>query len=169
MPFFQDELYHWLCAPQDDGGAATKLKYSVKEYKELFEKAGEVRQKLSGKKASADELEKVGFVVGHLDVLGDGEKKELAVVLGKKDEGEEEDVMKGAVAGEEEPERLEEEDDDDEDKVPGPVAGKEIVVESQAPGKGKRDSKPVPSTKRKRKAATSTETSAPRRKSQRSK
>src|SRR5271170_38920 len=37
MPFFQDELYHWLC------GSETKLKYNMKEYKELFHVVLELR------------------------------------------------------------------------------------------------------------------------------
>jgi hypothetical protein len=114
----------------------------MKEYKELFEKVGEVRQRFGGSNTvRADEVEKVGFVVGHMDVL---EKEELAVVLEKgKDVGKE-----GVNGG---TKRL-------EAKVP--VAEKETVEKetSQAPGDG--DSKAAPSAKRKRKSAAATETTS---------
>lgn len=75
-------MYHWLCDGDGGDGAATatKLKYSMKEYRALFDKVAELRQKLAKEaraSVGADELEKAGFVIGHLDVLSDEEKKSL--------------------------------------------------------------------------------------------
>jgi hypothetical protein len=76
VPFFQDELFHWLCGER-------KLKYSIKEYKELFEAVAALRQRLAAPhgQVSADQVEKVGFVVGHLDVLEAPEADQLNAVL----------------------------------------------------------------------------------------
>jgi hypothetical protein len=87
VPFFQDELFHWLCGSgrrRSDGGPEKveerKLKYSIKEYKELFEAVAALRQRLDGR-VSAEQVEKVGFVVGHLDVLEAAEAEGLKAVL----------------------------------------------------------------------------------------
>jgi hypothetical protein len=89
VPFFQDELFHWLCGggggdggrgrdagPGEEKVEERKLKYSVKEYKELFEAVAALRQRLDGR-VSAEQVEKVGFVVGHRDVLEAAEAEGL--------------------------------------------------------------------------------------------
>jgi hypothetical protein len=146
-PFFQDELYHWLC------GSETKLKYNMKEYKELFEKVGELRQRLSNA-VTADEMEKVGFVVGHLDVLEEEERKGLEQQLEKSGD---QHIDTAAGTGKKE----------ENSKEKAPMA--------KAAGKGKRqaqddeDEKHPTEVKAKRKRTSATaEASAPTRKSQRS-
>jgi len=74
VPFFQDEMALWLCP--DLLGA--KLKYNVKEYFSLFEEVHSLVKKLS---VQAVEVEKTAFVLAHLDVLEDEEKKRLDEVL----------------------------------------------------------------------------------------
>jgi hypothetical protein len=151
MPFFQDELYHWLC------GSETKLKYNMKEYKELFEKVGELRQRLSNA-VTADEMEKVGFVVGHLDLLEEEEKKGLEQQLEKSRDQHTDTV---ASTGKK------------EESLKAKAKAKAPMV--SATGKGKRqapeDEEEKHTTeakaKRKRKSAAA-ETSAPTRKSRRS-
>jgi hypothetical protein len=144
MPFFQDELYHWLC------GSETKLKYNMKEYKELFEKVGELRQRLSNA-VTAEEMEKVGFVVGHWDVLEEKERKGLGQQLETSGDLH---IDMAASTGKEE-----------SLKAKAPMA--------KAARKGKRQApedegeKHTTEAKRKRKSATA-ETSTPTRKSQRS-
>jgi hypothetical protein len=146
-PFFQDELYHWLC------GSETKLKYNMKEYKELFEKVGELRQRLSNA-VTAEEMEKVGFVVGHWNALEEEEREGLGQQLEKSGD---QHIDVAASTGEKEGSL----------KAKAPTA--------KAARKGKRraseDEEEKHTTeakaKRKRKSATA-ETSAPTRKSQRS-
>jgi hypothetical protein len=143
MPFFQDELYHWLC------GSETKLKYNMKEYKELFEKVGELRQRLSNA-VTADEMEKVGFVVGHLDLLEEEERKGLERQLEK---------SKDTVAGtEKKNESL---------KAKAPMANAAGKGKRQAPEDEEEKHATEAKAKRKRKSAAA-ETSTPTRKSQRS-
>lgn len=96
VPFFEDELYIWLTrsngplnAPVQSENiitskkqvteksnsrtkvktASTKLKYDVKEYEVLLDEAWDVMRRTGLK---AWELEKVAYVLEHLDVLGDG-------------------------------------------------------------------------------------------------
>jgi hypothetical protein len=65
IPFFQDEMFAWFFP---DAG---KLKYNLKEYQLLFEAVTPVLTRLSCK---AVELEKVAYVLGHMDLLDDGER-----------------------------------------------------------------------------------------------
>ncbi len=123
VPFFQDDLYYWLC----NGGVTTKLKYNMKEYQDLFEQVKKLRRRLGGvivEKVSANEVEEVGFVVGHLAVLDEDERKkldELSASTKDKDVGADE---KDAVSGEngEEAEAVEESEEEleltSEDKEP---------------------------------------------------
>ncbi|KAG0652296.1 hypothetical protein D0Z07_0899 [Hyphodiscus hymeniophilus] len=54
--FFSDEAYRWLCA---DGGKSS-IKYSIKEFDELHDKAKAIMAKL---KVSPIDVEKVAFVI----------------------------------------------------------------------------------------------------------
>ena len=74
VPFFEDELCEWIC------GAKVKLKYDMKEYKGLFGGVVDVRKRLGIDRVRADEVERVAFVCGHLDVLdvvGRGEVRRM--------------------------------------------------------------------------------------------
>lgn len=127
------------------------MKYNIKEYKELFEAVAAFRQRLAKEEVSADEVEKVGFVVGHLDVLEAGEEDELRVVLAKSEDVQADGAKRGT-------KRLDE-------KV---SVVEEKTVEGEAPGKGKGDGKAVMSATRKRKAASTETPASSTRKSQRS-
>jgi hypothetical protein len=149
MPFFQDELYHWLC------GSETKLKYNMKEYKELFEKVGELRQRLSNA-VTADEMEKVGFVVGHLDLLKEEERKGLEQQL-EKSRDQHIDTVAGTGKKEESLKA----------KAKAPMANAAGKGKRQAPEDEEEKHTTEAKAKRKRKSATA-ETSTLTRKSQRS-
>lgn len=73
VPFFGDELFQWLCGGD---GEKRKMKYDAKEYRELWDEAMTMRRKLEreGREVRADEVEKVGFVCGHWDVVGKAEE-----------------------------------------------------------------------------------------------
>ncbi|EXJ58663.1 hypothetical protein A1O7_06091 [Cladophialophora yegresii CBS 114405] len=68
IPFFQDEMFAWFFP---DAG---KLKYSAKEYQLLFEAVTPVLTRLDCK---AVEMEKVAYVLGHMDLLGAEEREGL--------------------------------------------------------------------------------------------
>lgn len=63
--FFGDEVAAWIL-----GNWGVKLKYSLKEYLELWERVREVKGELG---LSATEIEKVGFVFGKRRLEGGGE------------------------------------------------------------------------------------------------
>ena len=68
VPFFSDELYrylHWEEAKSK--GWDRKINYTIKEYKSLFERVAELRERLkkdSGKEVSAIDIEKAAYVLG---------------------------------------------------------------------------------------------------------
>ncbi|CAD6563621.1 MAG: hypothetical protein ASARMPRED_000094 [Alectoria sarmentosa] len=68
VPFFSDELYrylHWEEAKSK--GWDRKINYTIKEYKALFERVAELRERLkkdSGKEVSAIDIEKGAYVLG---------------------------------------------------------------------------------------------------------
>jgi len=70
IPFFQDEMFTWFF-PETK---ADKLKYTQKEYLQLFERARLVLKVLGVK---AVDLEKVSYVVGHIELLEGSERKAL--------------------------------------------------------------------------------------------
>ena len=70
IPFFQDEMYAWFFPDRK----ADKLKYTQKEYLQLLEAVRPVLPRLSVK---AIELEKVSYVLGHLDLLDDQVKESI--------------------------------------------------------------------------------------------
>jgi hypothetical protein len=79
VPFFGDEVFEWLCG--GEGPEKRKLKYDVKEYKELWEEWVRLHARMAqegGKSGSgivfAHGLEKVAFVCEHWDVVGEAEK-----------------------------------------------------------------------------------------------
>jgi hypothetical protein len=77
--FFEDELVAWLCP---DLG---KLKYTWGEYKAVFAEVGKIRAKL-GSDCKAVDVEKVGYVIGHVHLL-DGKQRE-GLMEGDQEEGE---------------------------------------------------------------------------------
>ncbi|EXJ85939.1 hypothetical protein A1O1_06308 [Capronia coronata CBS 617.96] len=70
VPFFQDEMFMWFF-PHTKGD---KLKYTQKEYLQLFDSARPVLEKLGIK---AIELEKISYVLGHLELLEPNERSKL--------------------------------------------------------------------------------------------
>lgn len=68
VPFFSDELYrylHWEEAKSK--GWDRKISYTIKEYKALFERVAELRERLKkdfGKEVSAIDIEKTAYVLG---------------------------------------------------------------------------------------------------------
>ena len=68
IPFFSDELYrylHWEEAKSK--GWDRKINYTMKEYKSLFEKVTELRERLeneSGKQVSTIDIEKAAYMLG---------------------------------------------------------------------------------------------------------
>ncbi|KAK2774106.1 hypothetical protein FQN52_004419 [Onygenales sp. PD_12] len=109
-PFFSDELFYWLCAgryPELEKGEGTgegkakaappvKIKYNMKEYRQLWEAVRELRGRVNGGWSVGDEegegereerrnfsvldVERVAFVIGHIDVSGyvDGGEGEVS-------------------------------------------------------------------------------------------
>ncbi|OAP60932.1 ADA HAT complex component 1 [Fonsecaea erecta] len=71
VPFFQDEMFLWFF---NTVGADTKLKYTLKEYLALLDAVRPVLQRLN---VAAVELEKVSYVLGHVDVLDPAERQTL--------------------------------------------------------------------------------------------
>lgn len=74
VPFFQDEMFAWFFGPDHE-----KLKYSKPEYTRLLEAVTPVLQRIGCK---AVELEKVAYVVGHVDLLFEEERQLLVKELG---------------------------------------------------------------------------------------
>lgn len=74
IPFFQDEMFLWFFP--DLKGA--KLKYTQKEYLQLFDAASPVLKKLG---VQAVELEKVAYVLSHKDLLENEDSSKLEKVL----------------------------------------------------------------------------------------
>ncbi|KAI9875961.1 MAG: hypothetical protein M1830_007676 [Pleopsidium flavum] len=73
-PFFADELFRWICWDEKSGWGR-KIKYDVKEYKELFEGVKAVRTRLTGdggggEGVGAADLEKGAFVLGREALTG---------------------------------------------------------------------------------------------------
>lgn len=80
VPFFEDELYAWLCPDAKD-----KLKYNVKEYFELFgrfqQSLAEVLKQESRSLRYAEAFEKIAFIVEHWDCIGNTDKAAIEQVL----------------------------------------------------------------------------------------
>ena len=93
IPFFSDELFVWLCLGvyPDSGSedhsssfrsAKRGIKYNVKEYRQLFEAVNEFRARVQNsshadkgsggpeKVFSTLDVEKIAFVIGHIDASG---------------------------------------------------------------------------------------------------
>lgn len=65
LPFFSDELFRWAFWEDKSGSRwDRKIKYSLKEYKELVAKTDEMRKRIS---RSAIDIEKVAYVLGKED------------------------------------------------------------------------------------------------------
>ncbi|KAI9870206.1 MAG: hypothetical protein M1830_004534 [Pleopsidium flavum] len=91
VPFFSDEVFRWICWDEKSGWGR-KIKYDVKEYKELFEGVKAVRTRLTGdggegegegEGVGAADLEKGAFVLGRealtgMDVGGKRKSEEVS-------------------------------------------------------------------------------------------
>ena len=68
IPFFSDELYRYLHWEESKSkGWDRKINYTMKEYKSLFAKVTELRERLendSGKQVSTIDIEKAAYVLG---------------------------------------------------------------------------------------------------------
>lgn len=83
LPFFSDEVYRWLRydEPEDTPGKGTRwartIKYTAKEYACVLRLAHDLQARLLslGRKASADEIERVAYVLGKRErrVKGDAQ------------------------------------------------------------------------------------------------
>ncbi|PGG99667.1 hypothetical protein AJ79_08441 [Helicocarpus griseus UAMH5409] len=90
-PFFSDELFEWLCLhklPHKGDAPATsdqkeksKIKYNMREYRQLWEAMRELRERVNEisdqggvegdrKVFSVLDIERVAYVIGHLEVSG---------------------------------------------------------------------------------------------------
>lgn len=88
LPFFSDELFRWAFWEDKSGSRwDRKIKYSLKEYKELVAKVDELRKRIS---RAAIDIEKVAYVLGKEDArLGDANsspKAKVTTVTGEKSE-----------------------------------------------------------------------------------
>ncbi|KAK2822996.1 hypothetical protein FQN49_007573 [Arthroderma sp. PD_2] len=89
-PFFSDELYYWLCldlyspSKQIQKQDLPKLKYNIKEYEDLWNAFSRLRQRIDrlskeneasqgGDIFTMQDIEKIAFVVGHLEATGHDE------------------------------------------------------------------------------------------------
>ena len=68
IPFFSDELFRYLHWSEGKGkGWDRKINYTIKEYRELYQKTQELRQRLekeSGDVVKAIDLEKMAYALG---------------------------------------------------------------------------------------------------------
>jgi len=93
VPFFSDELFRWIMFEDKKGGGwDRKIKYSMGEYKEMFQLVREMKERLDegkdGKgKVSALEAEMVAYVLGR---EGEGEESKEGTKQGTKRPSEEE-------------------------------------------------------------------------------
>lgn len=93
VPFFSDEVFRWTHwdepASAKGGGWDRVIRYTVKEYKEVVERVGEVRERLGVK---AVDVEKVAYVLGQEGayVSGEGEEEEEESENSEEEEEEEE-------------------------------------------------------------------------------
>ncbi|KAK5053972.1 hypothetical protein LTR84_001934 [Exophiala bonariae] len=75
IPFFQDEMFLWFFPDHKDA----KLKYTQKEYLQLYDAVAPVLKKLGVK---AVDLEKVAYVLGHKELLEPTDLSKLEEALG---------------------------------------------------------------------------------------
>lgn len=71
IPFFSDELYRWLHWEETGKGWGLKIKYTLKEYESLYQKAQQCLQRLEdskGQTVTALELEKAAYVLRKKDI-----------------------------------------------------------------------------------------------------
>jgi len=156
VPFFGDEVYAWICGglkPDLDGNGfdakALGLKYDFKEYKRVWEGVRGIVRRCGGEgnEIRAKEVERVAYVVLHLELVGRGKVEKLGLDLGG-DAGRESVV-----------------EDGNRDEG-GEVADEKNDQEEQERGEHDGQISPRDSSNRKRRAAKSDEsqsTDAPRR------
>jgi len=86
VPFFSDELFRWVMFSEGKGnGWDRKIKYSAKEYQDLYRRVELLRERLgkeSDKTITSVQVEMVAYVLGRRQIGGakrkeiDGEEKE---------------------------------------------------------------------------------------------
>jgi hypothetical protein len=76
VPFFQDEMFLWFFPDLKD----VKLKYTQKEYLQLYDVVAPVLKKLG---VQAVEMEKVAYVLWHKDLLEAEDSSKLEQALGE--------------------------------------------------------------------------------------
>lgn len=91
VPFFSDELYRWVMFSEGKGnGWDRKIKYSAKEYQELYRRVEMLRERLgkeSDETITSVRVEMVAYVLGRRQI-GGAKRKEI--------DDEEEDNREGA-------------------------------------------------------------------------
>lgn len=74
VPFFSDELLRWVMFSEGKGnGWDRKIKYSMKEYQELYRRVGVLRERLakeSEKTITSVDVEMVAYVLGRRQTEG---------------------------------------------------------------------------------------------------
>ena len=71
VPVFSDEGFRWMLLAEKDGkGWDRKIKYDAKEYRQYLHEVKDLRERLGGG-ITAEDVEKVGFVVGKEAVTGE--------------------------------------------------------------------------------------------------
>lgn len=74
VPFFSDELFRWVMFSKGKGnGWDRKIKYSAKEYQELYKRVGTLRERLgkeSEKTITSVQVEMVAYVLGKRRIEG---------------------------------------------------------------------------------------------------
>lgn len=81
VPFYSDDVYLWVVdgvvpsvsgSTVSEAGVELKVKYNLKEYEVLFQKTGEVVERLNGDggRVSFLDVEKVAYVLKNIDVSG---------------------------------------------------------------------------------------------------
>lgn len=132
-PFFSDELFRWSHFEGGKGqGWDREIKYTLKEYLELFERVQEFRSRWKddyGREVASVEIEKVAYVLGKRGV-GAVTSKEAETKngsnVGKKRKGDDEVVAEKIEAGVSEPIQA-------TTKIPRPSKAVKPIPSSQTP------------------------------------
>ena len=69
VPFFEDELFQWMCLDSGAADGKVKLKYDKKEYTRLLGAVWDLRERLGHDKVHCVDLEKTAFVLIHVDYV----------------------------------------------------------------------------------------------------
>jgi hypothetical protein len=92
LPFFSDELFRWICWDVQEGWQK-KIKYDIKEYKELWEGLRKLKSRLGGEISTVD-LERCAWVIGKVatdkklqEVVSENSEAWTVKMFSAKDEG----------------------------------------------------------------------------------